>query len=89
MSRYQKAFVLVKVEPGHEEEVMGKLFKLDEVREVHVVPGEWDLLVVVAVEKEVVLPSDEKVYSVVMKKIQKVKHIMDTNTMVSHFSKVK
>ena len=46
-SRYQKAFVLLKVEPGHEEEVVDDLLKLGEVREVHVVPGEWDILAVI------------------------------------------
>lgn len=89
VSRYQKAFVLIKVDPGHEEEVMDNLFKLDEVKEVHVVPGEWDLLAVILAEKEVILPSDEKVYDLVMRKIGKIKHIRDTLTMVSHFAKTK
>lgn len=89
LSRYQKAFVLIKVDPGHEDDVMDDLFKLDEVKEVHVVPGEWDLLAVVQAEKEIALPSDEKVYELVMRKIQKIKHIKDTNTMVSHFSRTK
>ncbi len=88
-SRFQKAFVLLKVEPGHEEEVVDNLLKLNEVREVHVVPGEWDILAVVQAEKEVVAPGDEKVYKLVMGKIGKIKHVRDTNTMVSHFSKTK
>jgi len=86
-SRYQKAFVLLKVDPGHEEEVMDDLLKLAEVKEVHVVPGEWDLLAVVQAEKEIVSPGDEKVYKLVMGKVGKIKHVRDTNTMVSHFSK--
>ncbi len=88
-SRYKKAFVLIKVDPGSEDDVVNELLKLDEVKEVHVVPGEWDILAVVESEKEVVFPSDEKVYKVVMSKIEKIKHIRDTNTMVSQFSKVK
>ena len=88
-SRYQKAFVLVKVDPGHEEEVVNDLLKLDEVKEAHIVPGEWDLLAVVEQEKNVVVPSDEQVYKLVMGRIGKVKHIRDTNTMVSHFSRYK
>jgi DNA-binding Lrp family transcriptional regulator len=89
MSRFQKAFVLIKTEPGYEEEVVDDLLKLDEVREVHIVPGEWDLLAIVQAEKEVVVPGDEKVYRLVMSKIGKTKHVRDTNTMVSHFSKSK
>jgi DNA-binding Lrp family transcriptional regulator len=80
---------LVKVDPGHEENVVNDLLKLDEVKEVHVVPGEWDLLAIVEQEKNVVVPSDEQVYKLVMGRIGKVKHIRDTNTMVSHFSRYK
>ena len=87
--RKQKAFVLIKVSPGHEREVMEKLLKLDGVREIHIVPGEWDLLAIVEAEKGIVTPGDEKVYDLVMMKIAKTKHVQDTNTMVSHFSKSK
>ena len=86
---YQKAFVLLKVTPGHEEEVIDELMKVPEIVETHIVPGDWDILVVLNAQKEVLVPSDEKVYRLVMSKIQKVKHIEDTNTMVSQFSRIK
>lgn len=89
MSRYQKSFVLIKTEPGHEKKVIDSLLKINDVKEVHVVPGEWDLLAILSSEKDVVVPSDEKVYRLVLDKISKIKHIQDTNTMVSHFSKSK
>lgn len=88
-SRYQKAFILIKAEPGHEEDVVDDLLKLEEVKEVHIVPGEWDVLAIVQAEKEVVTPGDEKIYKFVLGKVGKIKHIRDTNTMVSHFSKSK
>lgn len=68
---------------------MDDLLKLPEVKEVHIVPGEWDLLTILETEREAVVPSDRKVYSVVMEGIEKIKHIQDTNTMVSQFSKSK
>ena len=86
---YQKAFVLIKVAPGHEEEVVEDLMKVPEVREVHIVPGDWDIIAVVSSQKEIVVPSDEKVYKLVLDKISKIKHVQDTNTMVSQFSKSK
>jgi DNA-binding Lrp family transcriptional regulator len=89
LPRFQKAFVLVKVEPGHEKRVMDDLLKLKDVKEVHIVPGEWDLLAIIETEREAVVPSDQKVYTVVMEGIEKIKHIQDTNTMVSQFSKSK
>lgn len=87
LARFQKAFVLLKVQPGFEKKVTDDLLKLPDVKEVHIVPGEWDLLAVVEIEREAVVPSDQKVYSLVMEGIEKIKHIQDTNTMVSQFSK--
>lgn len=87
--RMQKAFVLIKVSPGHERQVLDKLLKVEGVQEVHVVPGEWDLLAVVQVEKGIVASGDERVYELVISKLEKTKYIQDTQTMVSHFSKTK
>lgn len=89
MAVFQKAFILIKVSPGHEEEVVDNLMKIPEVSEVHIVPGDWDLLAVLSSKKEVAIGSDEKVYRLVLEKIGKIKHIQDTNTMVSQFSKSK
>lgn len=89
MAVFQKAFVLLKVSPGHEDEVVDGLLKIPEVREAHIVPGEWDILAVISSQREIVVPSDEKVYRVVMSKIEKIRHVQDTLTMVSQFSKVK
>ena len=89
MAKFQKAFVLLKVVPGHEKRVADDLLKIDEVKEVHIVPGEWDILAVVSSKKEIVVPSDEKVYRLVIDKINKIKHIQDTNTLVSQLSKTK
>lgn len=89
MAKFQKAFVLLKVAPGHEKKVVDDLIKIDEVQEVHIIPGEWDVLAVLNSQKEIVVPSDEKVYRLVIEKINKIKHIQDTNTLVSQFSKTK
>jgi len=89
MAKFQKAFVLLKVAPGHEKKVVEDLIKIDEVQEVHIIPGEWDVLAVLNSQKEIVVPSDEKVYRLVIEKINKIKHIQDTNTLVSQFSKTK
>ena len=44
--KQQKAFVLIKTDPGREREVADKLNKLDEVKEVHIITGDWDILAV-------------------------------------------
>jgi DNA-binding Lrp family transcriptional regulator len=89
MPKFQKAFVLIKVAPGHEEKVVEDLMKIDQVKEAHIVPGDWDIIAVVSSQKEIVVPSDEKVYRIVIDKINKIKHIQDTNTLVSQFSRTK
>jgi DNA-binding Lrp family transcriptional regulator len=89
MPIFQKAFVLIKTSPGHEKEVIGDLLKIKEVQEAHVVPGEYDVLAVISTQKEIVVPSDQKVYNLVMDKIVKIKHVQDTNTMVSQYSRSK
>ena len=58
--RPQKAFVLIKTDPGREREVADKLNKLPEVKEVHIITGEWDILAVVETERELVLPTDKR-----------------------------
>ncbi len=89
MPVYQKAFVLIKVAPGHEEDVVDSLMKIPDVREAHIVPGDWDILAVISSEKEIVVPSDEKVYRLVLQKISKISHVQDTNTLVSQFARTK
>jgi len=89
LPKTQKAFILLKVDSGTERQVADDLLKIDEIKTVHVIPGDWDLLAEVEVEREIVVPSDQKVYSVVMERVRKVKHVQDTNTMVSQFSKSK
>ena len=89
MPAYQKAFVLLKVAPGHEEDVVDALMKIPDVMEAHIVPGDWDSMAVVNARQEVVLPSAEKVYKLVLDRISKIKHVQDTNTMVSQFSRTR
>jgi len=86
---YHKAFVLIKADPGHEKKVVGDLMKIKEVQEAHVIPGEWDIMAVLNIPKEIVVPGDQKVYNLVMDRIVKVKHVQDTNTMVSQYSEAK
>jgi len=86
---YHKAFVLVKADPGHEKNVVQNLMKIKEVKEAHVIPGEWDLMVILNIPKDIVVPGDQKVYNLVMEQITKIKHVQDTNTMVSQYSESK
>ena len=85
----QKAFILIKATPGHEEDVVDSLMKIPDVKEAHIIPGVWDILAIVATHKEIALPGDEKIYRLVLQKIGKIKHVQDTNTMVSQLSRTR
>jgi DNA-binding Lrp family transcriptional regulator len=87
--RTQKAFVLLQADTGRAREVEDKLFKLDEVKEVHIITGEWDLLIVIEAEREIVTPTDERVLDVVLDKITKIPHVRRTNTIIPSFSRFK
>ncbi|MDA4118328.1 MAG: Lrp/AsnC ligand binding domain-containing protein [Thaumarchaeota archaeon] len=87
--RIQKAFVLIQVDAGHAKKVADKLMQFDEVREVHIIAGEWDLLLVIEAERDVVAPNDEMVLQVVLDKIDKVSHVRRSNTIIPSFSKFK
>ncbi|MDA4125071.1 MAG: Lrp/AsnC ligand binding domain-containing protein [Thaumarchaeota archaeon] len=89
MAKFQKAFILLRVAPGHEKKVLDDLMKVSEVKEAHIVPGEWDILAVVESQKEIIVPSDERIYRIILDKVSKIKYIKDTQTLVSQFSKTK
>jgi DNA-binding Lrp family transcriptional regulator len=89
MKRKVRAFVLIETEPGKEKEVMEKLLKYEEVKEVHIYSGEMDLIAVLETEREMLVPSSKKVADLVIDKIQSIKAIQDTETIIPTYSKTK
>jgi DNA-binding Lrp family transcriptional regulator len=80
---------MLQAETGRAREVADKLFKLDEVKEVHIITGEWDLLAVIEAEREIVTPTDERVLDVVLDKMTRVPHVNRTSTIIPSFSRFK
>ena len=89
MKRKQRSFVLIETDTGKEEEVMEKLLKYDEVKEVHIYAGEMDLIAVLETEREILVPSSKKIADFVMRKIGSIAEIQDTETIIPTFSKTK
>lgn len=89
MKRKARAFVLIETDPGKEKEVMEKLLKFDEVKEVHIYAGEMDLIAVLETEREIIVPSSKKISDVVIDKIQSIAEIQDTETIIPTYSKTK
>lgn len=89
MKQYTRAFILVQCEPMKEKDVMEELLNMDEVVEVHMITGEYDVLAVVQV-KRVFLEADyNNVFNSAIAKIEGAKHVVDTNTIIGIASKTK
>ena len=89
MKRKARAFVLLSVELGKEEEVMEKLLKIGEVKEVHIITGEKDLIVVLETERELVVPSSKKITDLISRRIASINGVQDTETIIQTLSKTK
>ena len=89
MKQYTRAFILIQCEPMKEKDVMEELLKMDEVVEVHMITGQYDVLAVVQV-KRVFLEADyDNVFNSAIAKIEGAKYVVDTNTVIGIASKTK
>ena len=68
-------FVLMHVAPLHEYEVFNKLLKLHEVKEIHPLFGEYDLIAKIEAEDY------ESIGEIIIQKIKTIKGIIDTTTL--------
>lgn len=89
MKRKARAFVLIETDPGKEKRVMEGLLKFDEVKEVHIYSGEMDLIAVLEMERDIVVPGSKKITDFVIHKIQSIGEIQDTETIIPTYSKTK
>ena len=87
-----KAFVFIDVNPGKDRKVLENLMKHDEVVEAHLIPGQYDVLVVLEFElygRTIFASAQETVSKFVIEKIRKLRDVRDTNTIYPTFSVTK
>jgi len=92
MKGRHKAFVFVDVAPGKDKKVLEKLLKYDEVIEAYLIPGQYDVLVVLEFElygREIFASAQETIAKFVIEKIRKLRDVRDTNTIYPTFSVTK
>ncbi len=70
-----KAFILIDVRPGHEDQVQAGVGKLAGVKSVHQVTGEHDIIAFVDAE-----PYEE--FAVVLSNIRQLEHVRDTASLL-------
>lgn len=89
MRSVARAFLLINVVTGKEDVIVDKLLKLKEIREVHIVPGDYDILAVIEVETGLIKTAPEKLAEIVKGKVRKIAGVSHTMTLIPLVSKVK
>lgn len=89
MQRYITTFVLINVKAKNERKIMEKIFAIDEVKEVHSVHGAFDLIVKVALSRDLLCSDAEVIGDFVQNKIRMINGVTATQTLIPGFSKIK
>lgn len=89
MHRGITAFILMNVQAKREARVVEKLFELEEVREIHSVHGDVDLLVKVQLTRDLLSSDAEMISQFVHEKVRQLSGVERTKTLIPGFSKSK
>ena len=71
-----KAYVLLKVKPGYERNIVTQLKKIPEIEDISELYGEWDIIIKVSVEKF------QELDALLSEKMRKIKGVTLTSTMI-------
>jgi DNA-binding Lrp family transcriptional regulator len=89
MKRGITAFIQLLVQARKEDRIVQKLFELAEVREVHVVHGDIDILVKVVLSRDLLVSDAETIGQFVHENIRQLSGVKSSKTLIPGFSKVK
>lgn len=82
MRRRIVAIVLINVTAGEEYQIMDRLFRLEEVKEIYDVPGEFDLIAKIEMERDWLSSDSEVMGWFVYNHIRKLEGVLKTQTLV-------
>ena len=89
MKGKHRAFVFIDVAPGKDRKVAEKLLKYNEVVEVHMITGKYDILAVLEFEiygKEIFNSFQETATKFVLDRVRRLGWVEDTNTIIPSLS---
>lgn len=89
MLREITAFVLINVAAKKEVRLVDKLFKLDEVKEVHSVHGNVDVIAKIVLKRDLVSSDAETIGDFVHNKIRQISGVISSQTLIPGYSKQK
>jgi DNA-binding Lrp family transcriptional regulator len=87
MKRLTIAFLLINVETGREDKIMEKLFENQEVQEAHFIPGEFDIITKIALERDWLYSDSEVIGQFVQNKVRRIPGVTRTQTIIPISSK--
>ena len=89
MRREITAFVLMNVSAKKEQHIMEKLYALHEVREIHSVHGDVDILVKAVLTRDLLSSDAEIIGQFVNKRIRQIPGVISTQTLIPASSKIR
>jgi DNA-binding Lrp family transcriptional regulator len=89
MKRGITVFILMNVQAKKEYKLIEKLYELEEVREIHSVHGDVDLLVKVVLTRDLLSSDAEIISQFVHEKVRQLPGVASTNTLIPGFSRIK
>lgn len=89
MQREITFFVLMNLEARREERVIEKVFALDEVREIHSVHGNVDVIVKIVLKRDLLTSDAETISCFVNNRIRLLPGVINTQTLIPGLSRVK
>ncbi len=82
MTHWVTAFILISVKAGQEYVIMKKLFEMAEIKEVHFVYGEFDLLAKMALKRDLLASDAEIIGRAVHENVRRIADVIKTQTLV-------
>ncbi len=89
MKRKITAFVLLTTTAKDEFKIMENLFSIDEIKEIHGVNGDFDMIVKIEIERDLLSSDAEMISLFVHDKIRLMNGVKSTRTLIPSFSKTK
>jgi len=89
MKRGINVFILMNVQARKETKLIDKLFELEEVKEVHSVHGDVDILVKVVLTRDLLSSDAEIISQFVHERVRQLPGVISTKTLIPGISKIK
>ena len=89
MKQVTIAFIMVSVKPELEKEIVEKLYAYEEVKELHYVPADFDVIAKIALERDLLSSESEVVRQFVQEKVRRIQGVTWTQTIIPLSSKIK